>query len=93
VQHTPIRRRDASAFPASFTTQTRQAITTDSDKIETGVRLILEGLGVDADDSNFRRTPQRVAKVDEEIFLRPKTDWPVFDEDYTDMVILRGHTF
>ena len=32
----------------------------DREKIETGVRLILEGLGVDPDDSNFRRTPHRV---------------------------------
>jgi GTP cyclohydrolase IA len=62
-------------------------------KIEAGVRLILEGLGVDPDDSNFRQTPRRVAKVYEELFLAPKTDWPVFDEDYTDMVIMRGHTF
>lgn len=65
----------------------------DKNKIETGVRLILEGLGVDPDDSNFRRTPQRVAKVYEEMFTAPQTEWPVFDEDYTDMVIMRGHTF
>jgi GTP cyclohydrolase I len=65
----------------------------DREKIETGVRLILEGLGVCPDDSNFKRTPHRVAKVYEELFQPPKTEWPVFDEDYTDMVIMRGHTF
>jgi GTP cyclohydrolase I len=35
----------------------------DREKIETGVRLILEGLGVDPDDSNFRRTPHRVGYI------------------------------
>jgi GTP cyclohydrolase I len=65
----------------------------DKDKIASGVRLILEGLGVDPEDSNFRRTPERVAKVYEELFIAPQTDWPVFDENYTDIVIMRGHTF
>jgi len=35
----------------------------DSEKIETGIRLVLEGLGVDPDDSNFRRTPHRVGYI------------------------------
>jgi GTP cyclohydrolase I len=64
----------------------------DKDKIASGVKLILEGLGADLEDSNFRRTPERVAKVYEELFRPPQTEWPVFDEDYTDMVIMRGHT-
>jgi GTP cyclohydrolase I len=34
-----------------------------------------------------------VARVYEELFRAPRTEWPVFDEDYTDMVIMRGHTF
>jgi len=71
----------------------RRPVAMDTDKIETGVKLILEGLGVDPDDSNFKRTPHRVARVYEELFRAPRTEWPVFDEDYTDMVIMRGHTF
>lgn len=63
------------------------------DKIEAGARLILEGLGVDLSDSNFAQTPNRVAKVYQELFQPPATEWPVFDEDCTDMVIVRGHTF
>lgn len=65
----------------------------DTNKIEAGARLILEGLGVDLADSNFAQTPHRVAKVYQELFQPPPTQWPVFDEDYTDMVIVRGHTF
>jgi len=31
--------------------------------------------------------------VCQKLFLAPTTDWPLFDTDYTDMVITRGHTF
>ncbi len=62
------------------------------DKIEAGVRMILEGLEV-GDDRNFDETPQRVAQVYAELFEPEPTGWPVFDEDYTDEVILRGHRF
>lgn len=54
---------------------------------------MLEGLGVDLEDSNFATTPERVAKVMQELFIPKETEWPVFDEDYTDMVIMRGHVF
>jgi GTP cyclohydrolase I len=57
------------------------------------VTLILKGLGVDPDDHNFDRTPQRVADVYEEMFRPPDTGYPVFDEKYTDMVVLKGHDF
>lgn len=62
-------------------------------KIEEGMRLVLEGLGVDLNDHNFNTTPQRAAKVFQEIFQPAATQWPVFDEDFTDMVIMRGHEF
>jgi len=39
-----------------------------TDKIEQGVRLILEGIGEDPDREELRRTPQRVARMCEEIF-------------------------
>lgn len=29
----------------------------------------------------------------QELFIPKETEWPVFDEDYTDMVIMRGHVF
>lgn len=64
----------------------------DHTKIQDGVRLILDGMGV-PDDDNFRETPRRFAKMLGEIFSPPETDIPVFDEKYTDMVIMRGHVF
>jgi GTP cyclohydrolase I len=63
------------------------------EKIEEGFRLVLEGLGVDPTDRNFTDTPRRAAKVYRELFDPPKTDWPVFDESYTDIVVMRGHEF
>lgn len=62
-------------------------------RIEQGARLILEGLGVDIRNHNFASTPARVAKVYEELFCPQQSGWPVFDEEYTDIVIVRGHTF
>lgn len=62
-------------------------------KIEAGVELILEGLGVDLEDHNFKDTPERVAKVYKELFTPKKTNWPVFDEQFTDMVMLRNFEF
>jgi GTP cyclohydrolase IA len=61
--------------------------------IEEGVRCILTGLGVDPKDHNFNETPRRVAEVYAELFTPPETGWPVFDEEYTDIVILRHHIF
>lgn len=60
--------------------------------IEQGVALLLRGLEV-PEDHNFERTPQRVAKLFAEVFSPPEIEIPVFDESYTDEVILRGHQF
>ncbi len=68
-------------------------MTRDYKAIEDGVYLILKGLGVDEFDHNFKDTPKRVAKVYKEMFDPPATKMPVFDEQYTDMVMLRNHTF
>ena len=40
----------------------------DQDKIKTGVRLILEGIGEDPDRPGLQKTPQRVADMYEDIF-------------------------
>jgi GTP cyclohydrolase I len=61
--------------------------------IELGAHTLLKGLGVDTTDHNFATTPKRMADVFEEVFCPKSTGWPVFDEEYTDIVILRGHTF
>lgn len=62
-------------------------------KIEEATRLLLEGLEVDLEDHNFTDTPRRVAKAYAELFSPPDIDIPVFDEKYSDMVMMRNHTF
>lgn len=62
-------------------------------KIEEGMKLVLEGLGVDLNDHNFNTTPKRAARVYQEMFEPKPTEWPVFDEEFTDMVVMRGHEF
>jgi len=49
----------------------------DKEKIKQGVKLILEGIGVDLNDENFKDTPTRVADFLEEL-LSPK----ITEEDY-----------
>jgi GTP cyclohydrolase I len=61
--------------------------------IKGGVRMILDGLGVDPGDHNFAATPERVAAVYAELFTPSETGWSVFDEDYTDLVMIRDHVF
>lgn len=63
------------------------------EKVEAATKLLLEALEVDTTDHNFDLTPKRVAKVYAEIFAPADTEWPVFDEKYTDIVLLRGHEF
>lgn len=60
-------------------------------KIEKGVKLILEGLGVDERDPNFLNTPERVAKAYSEIFVPDDTEWATFPERYNDFIMLRDH--
>ena len=46
----------------------RREIIVDAQKIEQGVRLILEGVGEDPDREGLRETPARVARMYEEVF-------------------------
>ena len=65
----------------------------DEQKIVEGSRLLLEGLGVDLKDGNFTTTPERMLKVYKELFAPPDTEWPVFEEEYTDIVVMTGVEF
>ncbi len=63
----------------------------DRELIERGVGYILEGLGVDKNDRNFKDTPKRVANVYRELFESAPLDLPMYEEEYDEMVILRHH--
>lgn len=66
----------------------------DREKIERGVRLILEGVGEDPDREGLIDTPQRVAAMYEEIFAGLGSDpaehfCVTFNEDHQEMVLVR----
>jgi GTP cyclohydrolase I len=66
----------------------------DRDKIEQGVRLILEGVGEDPTREGLVRTPERVADMYEEIFAGIAEDpaqhfCVTFNEEHQEMVLVR----
>jgi GTP cyclohydrolase I len=66
----------------------------DLKKIEKGVRLILEGIGEDPERAGLKETPERVAKMYEEIFTGIKTPTeellkPIEGESHDEMVLLK----
>lgn len=70
----------------------------DIDKIEQGVRLILEGVGEDVDREGLKKTPERVAKLYAECFSGLYEDpaeffETTFDEHHEEMVLVRDIPF
>lgn len=70
----------------------------DLDKIEQGVRLILEGVGEDPDREGLQKTPARVAKMYAECFAGLYEDpaeffETTFDEHHEEMVLVRDIPF
>ena len=66
----------------------------DLEKIERGVRLILEGIGEDLGRAGLRGTPGRVARMYEEITSGVRSDptealQVVFEEGHDEMVMVR----
>jgi GTP cyclohydrolase I len=66
----------------------------DFDKVERGVRLILEGIGEDLARDGMRETPVRVARMYEEITTGLREDPSenlkiVFEEGHDEMVMVR----
>jgi GTP cyclohydrolase I len=66
----------------------------DHDKVERGVRLILEGIGEDLDRDGLRDTPSRVTRMYEEVTSGLREDptqilQAVFDEGHDEMVMIR----
>lgn len=72
--------------------------TFDHDKITAGVRLTLEGLGLDPDAGNLAGTPARVARMYDEIFAGLLVDPAevldvVFEEGHDEIVLVRDIPF
>jgi GTP cyclohydrolase I len=70
----------------------------DLKKIEKGVRLILEGIGEDPERAGLIETPERVAKMYEEIFIGLKTPTEellkaIEGESHDEMVLLKDIPF
>ncbi len=70
----------------------------DTEKIEQGVRMILEGIGEDPDREGLLKTPSRVAKMYEEIFAgltqNPSEHFEtLFDEHHEEMVLVKDIPF
>lgn len=64
----------------------------DQGKIERGVEFILQGLGVDIKDHNYLETPERVARMYQEMFGAKEREWATFEEAFSDFIMLKGHT-
>lgn len=60
-------------------------------QVESGVKLILRGIGVDLSDPNYMNTPERVAKWYAEMFTEQETEYATFPEEYSDFILLRQH--
>jgi len=70
----------------------------DSEKIREGVKLILEGVGEDPTRDGLINTPDRVARMYDEIFggLRENSSdvlSTVFEENYDEIVLLKDIPF
>lgn len=59
--------------------------------MKSGVELILQGMGVDLNDSNFKDTPMRVAKMYAEMLTPQENNWRSFPSPTKGMITLRGH--
>jgi GTP cyclohydrolase I len=70
----------------------------DLKKIEKGVRLILEGIGEDPDRPGLKETPERVARMYEEVFAGLETPTEellktIEGESHDEMVLLKDIPF
>ncbi|MBQ7131645.1 MAG: GTP cyclohydrolase I FolE [Oscillospiraceae bacterium] len=70
----------------------------DKEKIEAGIRLILEGIGENCQREGLKETPERVARMYEEIFAGYHDDAKIhlsktFNAENNEMVIEKDITF
>ena len=59
--------------------------------LEQGATLILKGMGVDLQDSNFVGTPRRVAKMYAEMLTPSHNNMTTFPSPTSGMIVLRRH--
>lgn len=60
-------------------------------KMERGIQLLLDGMGVEADDPNYTGTPNRVARMYVELLTPEKNSWRTFPAHTSDLIVMRGH--
>ncbi|HCC69427.1 MAG TPA: GTP cyclohydrolase I FolE, partial [Nitrospiraceae bacterium] len=70
----------------------------DKEKIEKGIRLILEGIGEDLERPGLKNTPRRIAEMYEEIFSGLETPTeeilkPIEGESHDEMILLKDIPF
>jgi GTP cyclohydrolase I len=78
----------------AVTTGVESHTTFDHDKLVAGVRLLLEGLGLDPNDPRYVDTPDRVARMYDEIFagllVSPESVIDrIFNEQHDELVMVR----
>lgn len=79
-------------------TRARPSRLFDHDKIRAGVRLLFEGIGMDPDAPEIAQTPERVARMYDEIFAGLLVDPAdvldvVFEEGHDELVLIRDIPF
>jgi GTP cyclohydrolase I len=60
-------------------------------KMEQGVRLLLQGMGIDLNNPNYKETPQRVSRLFAEMLSPVHSNWKTFPTSYRGLVLLRNH--
>jgi len=70
----------------------------DTDKIQQAVRLLIEGIGDDPDRAGLRRTPERVARMCQEIYGGIGADpaavfTELFNENHDEIVLVKDIPF
>lgn len=63
----------------------------DTVKMEQGVKLLLQGMGIDLGNPNYKKTPYRVAKLYREMLSPSLSNWSEFPTTYRGAILLRNH--
>lgn len=96
MEHNQERKETRASMPA--VTSALPVPSFDFDKVQQGVRLILEGIGENPAREGLRETPARVARMYQEVFSGMHTDpheffTTLFDEHHQEMVLVKDISF